>query len=75
MKKVLISIIICFTLLASCSPYIRQKDIEWATSVCKNNDGLKRIVSPFFIIQLYPNAICNNGAVFKSDENTYKQNK
>lgn len=57
--------------ITGCSAEVPPKFYKWAERVCKPNDGL-RYLEGFGL--LWPNAICNNGAKFKSNFSTFEDN-
>lgn len=66
MKILIIGLIM---LLSGCTVIADQKDIEFGNRVCMNNGGLKYIV--VHKLGFYPNATCNNGAIFNGNVQNY----
>jgi hypothetical protein len=64
MKKIIVLIMSC--LLISCSTEVNEDRMSKAYKLCTPNDGLKYVRCYNFLGLIgIPEAVCNNGAVFK----------
>ena len=67
-KKLLI--ITGISVLVGCSVNVSPNHIAWGEEVCSNNDGLKYLQ---VWDDLYPNARCNDGALFTGTRGNFNR--